>query len=89
MVCLTGNMWPLYFQRGEEMAGIKVGDVITVKCERKTDFGKSDHYRIEPHKFKVLEVYEHHVLCQNIQNGIKESFTWQEIRKNMEKGETK
>lgn len=68
------------------MDEIKIGDEITVNCVKRTGTGKCDHYGIEPQKFKVLEVYEHIVLCQNVKTGVKESFTWWGLKRSIVKG---
>ncbi len=82
-----GNMRQCCTQGGEGMVEINVGDVICIMAESRTELGNGTHYKVKPINFKVLEVYEHHVLCQNLETGIRESFTWLELKKNIVKGE--
>ena len=65
------------------MKRIKAGDVLSISAESRAELGNGNNCKIRPVKFRVLEVYEHHVLCQNIETGIKESFTWWELKQNL------
>lgn len=68
------------------MNRIKVGDVIRINAQTADETSRNHHGK-KPIKFRVLGVYEHHVLVQNTQNGIKESFTWWDLWKNAVIGE--
>ena len=64
---------------------IKEGSVIRIMAESRNELGNGTHYKVRPTDFKVLGVYKHHVLCQNLETGIRESFTWWELKQNMAK----
>lgn len=70
---------------------IEAGAVIRIMAESRTELGNGTHYKVKPTDFKVLEVYEHHVLCESMETGIKECFTWWWLKQNMvkEKGKRK
>lgn len=68
------------------MKEIRPGDVISVVVEEKDGFGRAQHYRRKPFKYVVVKLYKHYVLCKRVGTGIKECFTWWDIRTNMVKG---
>lgn len=68
------------------MKEIKPGDVISVVVENRDEYGKNNHYTRKPHRYVVVELYKYYVLCKRVGTGIKECFTWWDIRTNMVKG---
>ena len=67
------------------MQDLKLGDVIQVIVEEKNSFGKTEHYSRKPFKYVVVELYKHFALCKRIGSGVKECFTWWDLRTNMVK----
>ena len=61
---------------------VKVGDIISMVVTSKTDMGKGNHYRKEVARLEVIDIYKHHVLCKYIASGIRECFTWWDLKQN-------
>ena len=69
------------------MERIKVGDVIRVMTYDRSSLGHGNGYKLVPYKFKVVKLYKHFALCKSIKSGVKECFSWWDLKQNIVKGE--